>query len=310
MAMVGSITRGEVMGTPGTKIEWMTESTWDSSQLTNDEQPASDEFIADYADLIRNQAFIGEYPIDAIKEGITDQFDDYINIEDHTNYLDVFYTQMHTSRNAVSLDDGEEHPTEITEALDGIQEEFINFMADMFRDRFTITIADIEEGSMHSPDNEFILRRLYEFFILGAKNNFKAVIAADILPKVQNIQDDREYFRRVQELVDLNSPLITSVGPMDFLKLRNDVEIIEMFENGKIAGNFLRKYSPKFYQNEEFLVEVINHITMIQQFKTDLVNSTEDFEKSNVSPETKMVVEKTIEDYLKIVRADSMQANQ
>lgn len=276
----------------------------DNAQSTFNEESSEStaDWIGDYAEMIEQDAFEGDFPLDTIIEGITNQFNDYINMEDRTNYVDVFYTQMYKSRESVRQYDGHEHPNETMEALDKTYTTFITALTELFRERLTLTITDIEDGTLESPDNEFVFRRLYEFFILGAKENFKSVFASDILPKVQGIQNDTEYFNRVQELVNLNSPLITSVGPTDFLKLRNDVEIIEMFENGKIAGNFLRKYSPKFYQNEEFLVEVINYITMIQQFKSDVVNSVEGFEQSpEISDETKTAVVESINHYLKAI---------
>ena len=60
---------------------------------------------------------------------------------------------------------------------------------------------------------------------------------------------------------------------MEFLKYRGDQEIIQFFENGKVVGNFLRKYTPKLYQNEEFEVELINYITMVQQSKEEVFNN-------------------------------------
>lgn len=303
MAIVGSITRGEVMGTPGTKIEWLSEDTKLTGNGSSEEPlPPDEERVGDYAEIIKDSAFLGDTPIDAIIDGLVSQFNDYINIEDKTNYLDVYYTQMHNSREAVRTSVDETHPTEIMEALDEIQAKFITKLCDLFKERLTISFMDVESESTDYDDLEFVLRRMYEFFILGARNNFKTVIAADVLPKVSGIKDDREYFNRVQELVASYSPLILSMGPMDFLNYRHDMEIVEMFDNGKVVGNFLRKYSPKFYQNEEFMVEVINHITMIEQFKTNLVESASEFEKSDASPETKATVEKATKDYLAMIK--------
>lgn len=294
MAMVGSITRGEVMGTPGTKITWT-----DSEQET----VRNDDEVVDYNDIIKASAFVGDCPFDTIIEGLIEQFNDYINIEDKTNWMDVYYTQMHNSRETVRTNVDEDHPNEIMEVLDELQTKFITKVCDLFKERLTISFMDVESESTDYNDLEFVFRRMYEFFILGARNNFKTVIAADVTPKVSDIKDDREYFDRVQELVMTYSPLILSMGPVDFLKHRNDVEIIEMFDNGKVVGNFLRKYSPKFYQNEEFMVEVINYITMIGNFKADLVESAGEFMKSDVSERTKMVVEKTIDDYRKMIKS-------
>lgn len=289
MAMVGSITRGEVMGTPGTQIEWVTD---------NDK---STDHVRDYTDLIKENAFIGDVPFDSIIDGLTTQFNDYIDMEDTTNYVDVFYDQLHASYDATK-DEDEEHSSEIIEILDGKLQVFIDKICDLFEQRLTLTFADVAGESVDHDDLEFLLRRMYEFFILGAKNNFKTVIAFDVLAKAGAIEDNNKYFSKVQELMFLYSPIITTIGPMEFLRYRNDTEVIEMFENGKVVGNFLRKYSPKFYQNEEFLVEVINHVTMVQHFKTDLINSTEGFDASTVSQPVKEAANTAIKNYLEMVR--------
>lgn len=302
MAMVGSITRGEIMGTPGTQIEWVTESTDSIDSNTTPIDPSTEK-PTDYSDIIKDAAFIGDVPLESILEGLDEQFNDYINMDDKTNYVDVFYDQLHTSYESVNSSEEELHPNEVIEALDEIQQTFIGKLAELFKTRLTLSFGDLEGEAIDYDDIEFVFRRMYEFFILGARDNFKTVIAADIVPKVAGIIDDREYFNKVEELVMSHNPLITSIGPMEFLRYRNDVEVIEMFDNGKVVGNFLRKYTPKFYQNEEYRVDVINHITMIQQFKTDLVESTGEFMKSNVSQETKLVVEKTIDDYRKMIRS-------
>ena len=131
----------------------------------------------------------------------------------------------------------------------------------------------LESESLDYDDLEFIIRRLYEFFILGAKNNFKVVIATDINARFKDVtEDDNAYFKQLQELMLLYSPLLTSIKPTEFLKIRGDMEIAELFDNGQVVGNFLRKYSPKFYQNEEFQVEVINYVTMTGQLGKELAD--------------------------------------
>lgn len=301
--MVGSLTKGEVMGTPGTKIEWTTKSTGKEPQLANDKndkvlEEDSGDTVVDFSEMLGDTIFLGEFPFDAITEGIEEQFEDYINLEDKNNYMDIFYNQLYSSYEAVRADDSEEHPTEIIEALDKIHEDFIDKVVELFDKRLTIHFPSIEAATAGSSnDTEFILRRTYEFFILGAKDNFKTVITADIIPRVKDIVNDNEYFRTVNELMEMYSPLITNIQPEQFLKYRNDIEMIELFENNQISGNFLRKYSPKFYQNDDFMVEVINHITMIQQFKMDLLESTESFNNSDISEETKTMAEQRVYEY-------------
>lgn len=284
MAMVGSITRGEVMGTPGTQIQWTGTDSEKVNKNINENSDYYEESVEyDYSEIIVQNAFQGDVPYETIIEGLEKQFIDYINIEDKTNFVDIFYDQLHASYEIINSNEEEEHPAEMFEALNDIQDKFINTLSDLFEQRLTITFIDLSGDIRDYDDIEFILRRSYEFFILGAYNNFKIVIATYVFPKVCNIADDKEYFKMIRELIDSFNPLITSFGPTEFLQYRDEKEILEMYENGKIVGNFLRKYSPKFYQNEEFMVEVINYITMIGNFKADLIESNKKFIKSNVS---------------------------
>ena len=248
--------------------------TANSSESQNDtefmnEQSSSDMPI-DYSSLIQDNVFIGEYPLQIIIEGITSQFEDYIDMDDNTNYVDAFYTQLEESYQAMNNEE-EEHPDEIMEALDNIYQIFIDKITELFEQRLTLTIPSIESGDSDREDAEFIIRRLYEFFILGAKTNFKSVIASDILSKANlNIENDTEYYRTLRELLSNYSPIITAIGPMEFLKYRGDEDIRALFDDGKVAGNFLRKYSPKLYSHIEYEVELISYITMMQQVKGEL----------------------------------------
>ena len=244
----------------------------DEEESALDNLSSADQPI-DYSELVKDSTFIGQYPYETIIEGLEEQFADYINLEDdNTNYVDVFYDQLHASFEAINTDE-EEHPQEKKMVLQNLQDKFIEKMAMLFEQRLTITFVDIDGGMSNYDDIEFVLRRSYEFFILGARNNFLTVMAADIYPKVKDIENDREYFNTVNDLVDSHSPLITSFGPIEFLKYRNDREMIELFENGKIVGNFLRKYSAKLYNNETFRIDIVNHITAYQQFMGDLNDS-------------------------------------
>ena len=226
-----------------------------------------------HEDIIKDNAYIGQTPLSVIMEGIEEQFNDYINIEDKTNYVDIFYEQLAQSYEAANSAI-ETFQEDINKVLDDIYQKFIDKIVDLFNARLTLTIADIESESADMDDIEFIIRRLYEFFILGARNNFKVAIASDVRMRMgKPIEDHREYLKTIRTMMVGYSPLITTFGPMEFLKYRGDQEIIQFFETGKVTGNFLRKYSPKLYQNEEFEVELINYITMVQQIKEEVFNN-------------------------------------
>ena len=243
----------------------------DFKETGMDSMSGGDEPI-DHTELIEKSAFLGEYPYDTIAESITDQFNDYIGSDDRTNYVDIFYEQLHASISAVNDDIGEEHPSDIKDALDIIHDRFISLMKNLLEQRLSITIMTIDSEEFDRNQIEYAFRRLYEFFILNAKHNFLTVISKDINSKMKTvIEDDREYYRTIRNMLTAYSPFVTEVGPMEFLKYCNNQEVYELFEDGKVSGNFLRKYSPKLYQYEEFEVEIITHITMVQQVKEELL---------------------------------------
>lgn len=244
------------------------------NQATEPDEPSMADRQIDISEAMERDAFLGDTPLEKILEGIETQFDDYINMDDTTNLVDIFYEQLAKSRDAVDSDDEEEYPQEIKDALDRIYDKFIAFMVKQFSERLTITITCVEDEDVDPDDLEFIIRRLYEFFILGAKNNFKVVIAGDINARLKGLlqQNESLYFQKVQELMIFYSPILSEIKPSEFLQIRGDIEIMELFENGQVAGNFLMKYSPKFYQNEEFQVEVINYATMCSQFGKEIAD--------------------------------------
>lgn len=233
---------------------------------------SSDEPV-DYSEIIEREAFLGEVPFDNIIDGIKEQFSNYIGTEDKTNYVDIFYEQIHASYNAVNNDVEEEHPAEIREALDKLLGQFVSTMKELFEQRLTISITGLEGEEVDQDEIEFELRRLYEFFIIDAKSNFKTVISRDINSKIKTvIADDRKYYSTIREMLKGYSPLVTAIGPMEFLRYSGNQDVLDMFENGNVSGNFLRKYSPKLYQFEEFEVELISHITMVQEVKEEILN--------------------------------------
>lgn len=225
-----------------------------------------------HSDIIKDNVFIGNMSFESIMECIEEQFNDYINLEDKNNYIDIFYNQLHSSY--LYANSGiETFEEDMNNILDDIHNKFIYKIKELFNTRFTLTINDIESESFNIDEISYIIRRLYEFFILGARSNFKVVIANDIKSRIpNNIEDPKEYFKTLRNLMNIYSPLITVFGPMEFLKYKGDEEIIEFFNDGKVTGNFLRKYSPKLYQNEEFEVELINYITMVRQIKEEFNN--------------------------------------
>lgn len=226
----------------------------------------------DYSELVQESAFLGDYPFDVILEGIREQFTDYINIEDKTNYVDVFYESIKESYRAVRENDEEEHPIEIIEALDRIKDQFISEIYRLFESRLTISIMVVDDETTEEDEVELAIRKMYEFFILGARDRFKTVIAAGLIPKLEDIEDDQEFFSKVDELLMDYDPLVTACTPTEFLQLCKDEDILSMYEDGQVSGNFLRKYSAKLYQNDGFKVDVTNHIILLQSVKEEIIH--------------------------------------
>lgn len=243
-----------------------------------DEGPAEDDYdreeIIDYSELIVESAFIGEMPFAEILKGIKDQFVDYINMEDTTNYVDIFYTQLDASFDSVNSDDEEEHPMEIKAALNKIKDIFVDTIFRLFNTRLTINITVVDDLVTEEDEVEGVIRKLYEYFILGARDNFLRVISKDIIPKIGIIPNDQDsrYFETVDTLLSDYDPLVTCITPTEFIDYTGDEIIQELYEDGRVSGNFLRKYSAKLYQNEEFKIDIINEITILQDLKEDILH--------------------------------------
>lgn len=241
------------------------------------EDPLNEQSDADqpvsWEERMEQTIFLGDTPFSVILESIENQFQDYINMEDDTNYVDLFYEQLHASYDALEKDEEEEHPEEARDVLDHIRDQFLSKMETLFAQRLTLTIMALDAEAIDEEEAEYVIRKLYEFFILGARENFKSVIAKDVNAKILTlIEDDTKYFETVKDMLTSYSPLVTAIGPMEFLKYQGDQEVYDLFDDGKVTGNFLRKYSPKLYQNEEYEVELINYITMYGQLKEELIH--------------------------------------
>lgn len=248
-------------------------SPHDIDRRLDDEGYVIEEDFRDYVELRQQNIFIGIYPLETILDGIEAQFVDYINIEDNTNYVDIFYTQLESSIQAVMDDENEIHKQELIDYLNDLKYNFVARIEELFEIRLTISITAIDDESTPDVDEvEVVIRKMYEFFILNAKDNFLTVITSDMSLKHLNIIDDVEFFKTVEEMLNSYSPLITCMTPTKFLEYCEEEEILDYYEDGQVSGNFLRKYTPKLYQNEEFKVQLISSITMINDFKKDIVD--------------------------------------
>lgn len=248
----------------------------DVGTITKNNQGPSEEasyadMNTDYSDLIKDEAFIGDIPYANIIEGIQNQFINYIGTDDHTNYVETFYKQIHDSYN--EIDDEEEHPVETREALDQILTNFVSTLGALFERRLSITLMDLEAESFDQDDLEYEITVLYNYFILNARENFRTVIVKDILTKLKTTDimlSDRQFYKKIDDLMVNYSPLVTAVGPMEFIRSTGNQEVYEMFEDGRVVGNFLRKYSPRFFDFEDYQADIVADIVMKMEVKAEL----------------------------------------
>lgn len=244
--------------------------------------------VVDYTDFIMQQVFVGDTPYTTIKECIQEQFEDYINMEDTTNYVDLFYDQYDASAKVIEEDENDEnsegHIDERKEALLNYKYNFISFMSNLFKQRLMISIVLVEDEKLDDEDIEVIIRSLYEFFILNACNNFKVVIAKDMEDKLVGYTDEKSLIDLIIKNLGDYVPLFRNMTPTKFLELRKEETIAQMYDECTVTGNFMKKYTPKLYQNEEFKSDLINYIIMVKEFKEDLLNGGQGNQNPNNNP--------------------------
>lgn len=244
------------------------------NETTYADQMSYAEDAIDYNDLIKDTVFKGEYSPEVILEGLHEQFENYINTEDHTNYVDIFFNQYHESYNYIMTEDADDHPEERNEILSNILDKFISEIAEMFDQRLGITITAIESGSTNIDEIEPIICKLYEFFILNARNNFIKAISGNMISKLpKNIEDNREFIRECNSLIMEYNPLIITITVEQFMKYcGGDELIVDNIIDNKWSGNFLKKYSPKLYQNENLTADIITNVAILYDMKGRINN--------------------------------------
>lgn len=226
----------------------------------------------DYQEYIKDAAFVGEYPYQVILEGIRNQFSNYISTEDRTDYVDIFYVQWYESMDMVNL---EEHEDDVKEVLDSLLNHFQSTIQELLSTKLALALMDLEGAEVDNDSIESSIRNLYSFFVLNARDNFRNVVASVIINGLNPNVDDKEYYKNIRSLLGNFSPLVTAVGPMEFLRCCKADEIIDLMDEGRVVGNFLRRYSPRFHSNEDFECEVIAHITEIQELRNEIKGGLE-----------------------------------
>lgn len=244
-----------------------------NSSVSNNDDDDEYEYrpVVQFDDLIKNTVLYSDYDLDDVKDRIRDQFSNYISTSDRTNYLNIMFRNFRYSRMVINQE-LDEYTPERSIALRNMYDEFIEFLEDIIESKLTISIVNYDTSLLNDEDIEFIYMTIYEFFILEARQNFKTVISNDIRKQIKGYTDEEDYFNKAQELILYYSPMITTITCEDFLLTLKRDDIKQLYDMGVIAGNFFRKYSPKFYKNDEFLVEVLNQVMTMFNFKIDMNN--------------------------------------
>ena len=226
---------------------------------------------SDFSELIQESSFLGTLPFEAILEGINEQFCDYINLKDRTNYVAEFFRQMESSQDAIEASSDEESLDDFRQALDVKYRSFIGTIQFLFKSRLTITLDMIEQGNIYLEEVQPTVQKLYVYFILGARDNFKIVLSKDLLHQFNNKEVSMQM---LESKLDDYSPLLKTITPEQFLVMRGEYEVQSMFADNVFCGNFLRKYTPKLYQNTDLCAEIIQYTSTISKFKTELELAT------------------------------------
>ena len=205
-------------------------------------------------------------------ESITKQTEDYINLDDELNYVDVFYQEWESSMKAAETST-DLNGDELKEVLNDMRAKFEFSVAELLSSRLAISIPAIESDVADLTNIDEIIREVYTYFILGANDNFRRAIIADISSKHKTVKDSEEnIIKLVQSMLGAYSPIVREMSPQDFLKYTKAENIITMYDEGKISGNFLRKYSCKLYQNEAYEANLVVDIVNAILIKEELIN--------------------------------------
>jgi len=221
-----------------------------------------EDVLLSFQDVMFERCFVGEVPFKTILESLEMQFNDYINLEDKTNYVDIFYNQLENSYKYVE-EDLDMDMDEYNDIFNQIRQEFYDFIYNQFQQRLTLTITGLESEAYDQDRIDYIIRKIYKYFILDGRKNFFNLITNDISNKINTVRlSDDDFQELVESLLTQYSPIVKSIGPLEFLRNTNGEEIAELLENNEISGNFLRKYTCKLYKNKDFEVDIINEIIL------------------------------------------------
>lgn len=223
-------------------------------------------------DVAKENAFRGDYPVEDIFEELANQFSSYVQIDAsyRTNYVEIFFKQLKESMDEIIEEDGDLFEEQI-EYLDIIYNNFIDTISTLFQRRLCISLNFLETNPYDSNAYD-TLSILYKFFILDARKNFKnyfterALLSmkksnadpTNLVAAVYNILDDMDHTLIMDEMVENFIRKATDKSTAD--------TIYGYFEENIISGNFLIRYSPRFYQNTDLLADIADDVITMYQY--------------------------------------------
>ena len=223
-------------------------------------------------DVAKENAFRGDYPLEDIFEELTNQFSNYIQLDasDRTNYVEIFFKQLKESMDEIIEEDGDLLEDQI-EYLDIVYNYFVDLISTLFQRRLCISLNFLETNPYDSNAYD-MLSILYKFFILDARKNFKNYFTerALLAMKKSNADQTNLVATAYNILDDMDHTLIVDGMVEDFIRKSTDKStadtIYGYFEENIISGNFLIRYSPRFYQNTDLLADIADDVITMYQY--------------------------------------------
>ena len=223
-------------------------------------------------DVAKENAFCGDYPVEDIFEELTNQFSNYIQLDasDRTNYVEIFFKQLKESMDEIIEEDGDLLENQL-EYLDIVYNYFVDLISTLFQRRLCISLNFLETNPYDSNAYD-MLSILYKFFILDARKNFKNYFTerALLTMKKSNADQTNLVATAYNILDDMDHTLIMDGMVEDFIRKATDKStadtIYGYFEENIISGNFLIRYSPRFYQNTDLLADIADDVITMYQY--------------------------------------------
>lgn len=221
-----------------------------------------------FDEVIKDTVFNCPFTPEELKQHIVDQFDSYINLFDHYNYFQEFLVSYKVSQEILDLE-MDEYIQERAEALEEIYIGFICFMVSTIETNLGISIPEFETGIMDRQDTEYLIDEIYKTFILDGRKNLSKIIAVDVIKQLKSTKNPDQAAEFAKEIINDYADKITFIDPEEFLMEIGKDNLMELYEDGIIAGNFFRRFSPHFDQNDDFRAEVLNRIILLLYYKDE-----------------------------------------